>query len=75
MLTFTDEQIKDKIRADLGEAAGDAAQPLQFLPFSDLEASVRDDVGAIKASALVDKATPVTGYVYDVHTGKLNPVQ
>ncbi|KAI8467216.1 MAG: carbonic anhydrase [Monoraphidium minutum] len=75
MLTFTDDAIRSKIRADLGEGAGDAADGVAFLPFSDLEESVRADVRAIKAAAIVARGVPVSGFVYDVASGMLNPVE
>jgi carbonic anhydrase len=69
MLTFTDEQLRQKVRDDLG-AETDTA----FLSFSDLDQSVRDDVAAIRESRLLLKGVPVTGFVYDVKTGRLRPV-
>lgn len=45
-----------------------------FLPFSDLVQSVKDDVAIVRASALVAPGTVVTGAVYEVETGKLVPV-
>lgn len=57
-------------QAELGDAAGAAAEPVDFLPFGNLEQSVRDDINIIKNSPLVDDV-PVHGYVYDVATGKV----
>jgi carbonic anhydrase len=74
MLTFTNDVIRQKLAEDLGPEAGTAAQAVDFLPFSDVERSVRDDVAAIKASPLLRKDVPVTGFVYDVKTGRLNQV-
>lgn len=42
-----------------------------WLAFKDLEGSVREDVARIRAHALVDKAVPIHGYIYDVKSGKL----
>jgi carbonic anhydrase len=69
MLTFTDAQLKQKLRDELG-AETDTA----FLPFSDLEQSVRDDVATIRESRLVLRGIPVTGFIYEVKTGKLRQV-
>jgi carbonic anhydrase len=69
MLTFTDEKLRQKVRDELG-----AETDLAFLAFSDLEQSVRDDVAAIRGSGLLLKGIPVTGFVYDVKTGALQPV-
>ncbi|KAI3110804.1 hypothetical protein CBS147333_4666 [Penicillium roqueforti] len=46
MLTFTDEELKDKIRADLHQNADHIA----FLAFKDVEQSVRDDIKILKDS-------------------------
>ncbi|OAA71203.1 Carbonic anhydrase [Cordyceps fumosorosea ARSEF 2679] len=69
MLTFSDEVLRGKIRADLGEDADHIA----FLPFGDLAQSVRDDVALLKRSGLV-LDVPVTGYIYDVKTGTITKV-
>ncbi|CAI7657144.1 unnamed protein product [Penicillium glandicola] len=66
MLTFTDELIRDKIRADLHQNVDHIA----FLPFGDVKQSVRDDIQILKNSPLV-LDVPITGYVYEVETGKI----
>ena len=70
MLSFTDDQLRQKLREDLGVQAD-----LAFLPFSDLEQSVRDDVAMIRSSALLLKDARVRGYIYDVKTGRLREVE
>lgn len=71
MVTFSNEDLAAKIKAELGvDASG-----YEFYPFSDLEQSVRDDVKAVRNSPLVPKDIPVTGAVYDVHSGKLTRVE
>ncbi|CAI7584704.1 unnamed protein product [Penicillium bialowiezense] len=66
MLTFTDEVLRKKVRDELHQNVDHIA----FLPFGDLEQSVRDDVKLIKESPLV-LDVPVTGYVYEVETGSI----
>lgn len=66
MLTFTDEVIRDKVRKDLHQNVDHIA----FLPFGDLEQSVRDDVEFLENSPQV-LDVPITGYVYEVETGKI----
>ena len=75
MLTFSNDDIRQKIRSDLGDAAYDEASQIDFLPFPDVARSVRDDVAAFKASPLIPDSIPVYGFVYDVHTGQLLPVE
>jgi carbonic anhydrase len=74
MLTFTNDVIRAKLAEDLGPAAGAAAQSVDFLPFPDLEQSVRDDLEIIRSSPLLRHDVPVTGFVYDVTTGRLQRV-
>ncbi|MBC8076719.1 MAG: carbonic anhydrase [Chloroflexales bacterium] len=70
MLTFTNDQLATKVQQDLGvDVAG-----RDFLPFSDLEQSVRDDVAFIRSSPLIPNDIPVSGAIYDVRTGKVSEV-
>ena len=70
MLTFTNDQLRDKLWQDLDADASD----IDFLPFADLEQSVRDDVATLRSSPLIPDDIPVSGFVYDVHTGRLREV-
>jgi carbonic anhydrase len=69
MLTFTNDQLKQRLQEGRGTEAD-----LDFLPFSDVDQSVRDDVKAIRESRLLLPDVPVTGFVYDVKTGRLRQV-
>lgn len=70
MVTFSNEQLRAKIQDELG---ADASH-IDFLPFSDLVQSVRDDVATIRNSPLIPADIPVRGFVYDVTTGALAEV-
>jgi carbonic anhydrase len=70
MLTFTNDDLRKK----LADERGVDASNVDFLPFPDLEQSVRDDVATINASPLLPDGIEVTGWVYDVKTGKISPV-
>lgn len=69
MLTFSDAELRQKVRKDIDGNADHIA----FLPFSDLEQSVTDDVKLLRAEPLV-LDVPITGYTYDVKTGKIAKV-
>ena len=70
MLTFSNEDLTAKIKEDLGvDTTG-----RDFLPFSDLEQSVRDDVEILRNSDLIPDDITVTGAIYDVETGKIREV-
>lgn len=70
MLTFTNDQLREKLRDELGVDAS----AIDFLPFSDVAQSVRDDLQTLRASALLPKEIPVRGFIYDVTTGALSEV-
>lgn len=70
MLTFKNEDLRTKVRQELG-ADADA---IDFLPFSDLAESVRADVATLRASPLLLRDTTIWGGIYDVATGRVEPV-
>jgi carbonic anhydrase len=69
MLTFTNDQLRQRLKEGRGTDTD-----LDFLPFSDVESSVREDVDEIRKSRLLQPGVPVTGFVYDVRTGRLRQV-
>ena len=69
MLTFTDDQLRSKLRDEMH-----ADTDIPFYTFSDLEQSVRDDIAAVKSSPLLLKDAVVRGFIYDVKTGKIREV-
>ncbi len=70
LLGIKNEDVYSKVRESLGaDASG-----IDFLPFSDLDQSVRDDVQFLKDSPLIADDVTVRGFVYDVHDGTLREV-
>ena len=69
MLTFTDDEVKRQIQDDVG-----IRPPFALEAFPDLEEDVRQSIARIKASPFIPHTDAVRGFVYDVHTGKLNEV-
>ena len=65
----SDEELQQRVVA----AAG-ARPPFSFLPFDDLEQSVRDDVQALRACTYFPPDYEVIGFIYDVLTGQLRQV-
>ena len=70
MLTFQNEGVQQKVRQELGADAND----MDFMPFHDLDASVRDDVEFLQGSPLVAEDTEIRGFVYDVSTRRLREI-
>src|SRR6266852_4521543 len=70
MLTFSNDDLRTRLQQEFkADASG-----IDFLPFSNLEQSVRDDIATIKASPFIPDNIPVSGFLYDVKSGRLLPV-
>ena len=69
MLTFKDDDLKQKIESETGIRPAFA-----FEAFGDLEQDVKQSIARIKASPFIPNKSSVRGFVYDVHTGRLNEV-
>lgn len=70
MLTFTNQELHAQLRRDLGADA----TAIDFLPFSDVEESVRQDVAIIRSSPLIPQDISVRGFVYDVRSGSVREI-
>lgn len=70
MLSFQNPDLHAKVKESLGVETSE-----DYLPFSDVEQSVRDDVAWLKASPLVPDDVPVRGFVFHVETGEVTEVQ
>jgi carbonic anhydrase len=69
MLTFTDDQVKADIEADVGLRPHFALEA-----FSDLERDIRQSIARIKASPFVPNKDSIRGFIFDVATGQLQEV-
>ncbi|CAM2719648.1 unnamed protein product [Rotaria socialis] len=70
MVTFKDSDLQEKLKQEFHSTADHIA----FLSIAKLEDSVRDDVDFLKNNPLLFKDVPISGWVYDVKTGKLNRI-
>lgn len=70
MLTFSNEDLQTKLKQEMHTDASN----IDFLPFSNLEQSVRDDLAVLRSSPLIPQDIEISGFIYDVKTGKLLPV-
>lgn len=63
-----------ELRAQLTEASGVDASWMSIGVITDRTATIRDDVGKVRAHPLIGSSVSVGGFVYDVDTGLLQPV-
>lgn len=70
MAKIGDDELRTKLHAETGADTSE----VDFLTFPDVDQAVRDSVARIRASELLPDDFTATGYVYDVTTGRLDPV-
>jgi carbonic anhydrase len=69
MLTFTDDEFRDKLAQETGVEPEWTAES-----FRDLDDNVRESIERITSSPFVANKDSVRGFVYEVETGKLREV-
>ncbi len=71
MSSFSNEELS----AQLTERFGAPAHDIDFLPFADLVESVRDDIATIRDCPFIPETVAIHGFIYDVKTGRIEPVE
>ncbi len=66
MLTFTNDDLHGKL--------GDDAAGIDFLPFGDVDESVRRSMRRVEESPLLPDTFTASGFVYDVRSGRVREV-
>lgn len=65
--TFNNEDFQEHLKCELGvDVSGQ-----DFLPFQDVEESVREDVKLLRECPLIPDDVMISGAVYDVDTGRM----
>ena len=68
--TFTNPEFACQLEKALGvDVSGQ-----DFLPFTDVEESVREDIALLRKSPLISSDVEISGAVYDVDTGRIHEV-
>lgn len=77
MLTFTDADADNIVKERLGQKALQETKDVfggAWKPFPHLEDAVKKDVEFLKASEAIPKDITISGWVYEVETGKVKSV-
>lgn len=69
MLIINEEEFRNTVKKNTGEDVSHVS----FLTIKDLQESVKTDVELLRKNAAV-KDVPISGYIFDVKTGKINKV-
>jgi carbonic anhydrase len=75
LVAFGNEDIRAKLAEDVGPQAAHAAANFDFMPITNLDASVSEDIALLKASPLIADNIVVRGFVYHVETGHLREIE
>ena len=69
--TFNNEDFQEHLKCELGvDVSGQ-----DFLPFQDIDESVREDMRLLQESPLIPDDVVISGAVYDVDTGRMTVVK
>ena len=68
--TFQNEEFQEHLKTELGVDVSNQ----DFLPFQDVEESVREDMQLLRECPLIPDDVVISGAVYDVDTGSMREV-
>jgi len=77
MITFQNSDATEILKKSLGVQAVNAAQDQfggDFLPFQDTEEQVKKEIQWLKDNKAIAEDVALSGWIYDVKTGKVNKV-
>lgn len=69
--TFQNKDFQEHLKRELGVDVSDK----DFLPFQDIDESVREDMRLLRESPLIPDDVVISGAVYDVDTGRMIVVE
>ncbi|KAF7310388.1 Carbonic anhydrase [Mycena chlorophos] len=72
---ITHQLIRDAVQEANGAEAAKTVDQFDFHEFKDVPGSVKRDVEYLARQPAIRKGTQITGWVYDVETGKLSQVE
>lgn len=74
MLTFSNEDAHAVVAQRLGATAEAEIATLDFLPFSNVEQAVKEDIAFLEKQSAVPKDVPISGWVYEVDSGRVRQI-
>jgi carbonic anhydrase len=72
--TFTEDSVKKQLAPEFGLSAQATLKSLSFLPISDIDQSVVEDVEFLKHHPLIHQETVISGWVYQIEDGLIRQV-
>lgn len=75
MLTFSNSDAHSIVKKNLGEEGVEEIGDLDFLPFEELEEAVKSDLRFLRGSHAIPSSVTLSGWVYEVESGKVRRVE
>ncbi|KAL8756386.1 MAG: hypothetical protein Q9184_004512 [Pyrenodesmia sp. 2 TL-2023] len=75
MVGLTNDAALDVVHKNCGEEAKKECEGMEFHGIGHEEEGVRDDVEWLKAQKAIPNSITITGWIYDVETGKVREVK
>ena len=69
--TFTDKALNEKVARETGDAT---PVPMRLFAFKDPEENTRAQIEKVRSHPWIAKDVPVRGFIFDVHTGRIQEV-
>lgn len=62
------------VEKNLGAEAASEVSNLEFLPFPELSEAVKSDIAFLKSKKAIPDSVTISGWIYEVETGKTKQV-
>ena len=74
LLGTSNEQIRERLGTSLGADAAAAAEQIDFEPHADVVQKLKCEIDLLKQSPLIHPETPISGFIFDETTGRIEQV-
>ena len=74
LLGRSNEQIRERLGTALGAEASAAAAQIDFEPHDDVAQKLKSEIDLLKQSPLIRADTPISGFVFDETTGRIEQI-
>ena len=74
LLGTSNEQIRERLGNALGADAAAAAEQIDFEPHADVAQKLKCEIALLKQSPRIHPETPISGFIFDETTGRIEHV-
>ena len=74
LLGTSNERIRERLGNALGADAAQAAEQIDFEPHIEVVEKLKSEIALLKQSPLIHPETPISGFVFDETTGRIEQI-